>query len=190
LDSLNAGSQSSPKCCPNCRRTQCPNKYKHLFWSQVQTAYTVPSEGGRKLQFNDEVKGWAGIPQSVTFMDGFDTSQVSVITTEDAFHDSAHQSLSCTLFSSTPQSARRECLVAIERGLASKSLTVYFWKTKTGHMNKQLGIQCNHCQYAVHGKWTKTSSSEEIDRLSRLFCGFVVSSVSGIDNLPAVPLQH
>ena len=149
LDSLNAGSNSSPKCCPNCRRTQCPQKFKHDFWSQVQTAYTVPSEGGRKLQFNDEVKGWAGIPQSVTFMDGFDTSQVSVITTKDAFHDSAHQSLSCTLFSSTPQSARRECLVAIERGLASKSLTVYFWKTKNrpheqaaGHSMQPLSIRC------------------------------------------------
>ena len=31
LDSLNAGSHSSPKCCPNCRRTQCPQKIKHDF---------------------------------------------------------------------------------------------------------------------------------------------------------------
>ena len=154
---------------PTAGQHSAQTKIKHDFWSQVQTAYTVPSEGGRKLQFNDEVKGWAGIPQSGTFMDGFDTSQVSQITTKDAFYDSAHQSLSCTLFSSTPQSARRECLDAIERGLASKSLTVYFWKTKTGHLNKQLGIQCSHCQYAVHGKWTKTSSSDDIECLARFF---------------------
>ena len=156
----------------------------------MQTAYTVHSEGGRKLEFTGGVTGWAGIPQSGTLMDGFDTSQISKITTNDAFYGSAHQSLSCTLFSSTPHSARRECLDGIEQGLASRALTVYFWRTSNNRMYKVFGIQCNHCQYAVHGTWTNHSTADEIDSLSRLFCAFVVPSASGIDNLPQVPLQH
>ena len=128
---------------PTAGEHSAQNKSSTTFGARCRqlTAYTVPSEGRRKLHFNDEVKGWAGLPQSETFMDVFDTSQVSQITTKDAFYDSAHQSLSSTLFRSTPQSARRECLDAIERGLASKSLTVYFWRTGAGRMNKQLGIE-------------------------------------------------
>ena len=122
-------------------------------------------------------------------MHGFDTSQVSLITTKEVFYI-PNQSLSTTLFSSTPHIARRECLAAIERGLVSSSLTVYFWKTATGGMNKQLGIQCNHCDYAVHGSWTKKSTADDIDCLARLFCGFVVPRAEGIDNLPSMPLQH
>ena len=109
---------------------------------------------------------------------------------ERCFYDSAHQSLSCTLFSSTPHSARRECLDGIEQGLASRALTVYFWRTGNNRMYKVFGIQCNHCQYAVHGTWTKKSTPDDIDCLGRLFCAFVVPTASGIDNLPQVPLQH
>ena len=80
--------------------------------------------------------------------------------------------------------------VAIQEGLASKALTVYFWRTNSTRMNKVLGIQCHHCHYAVHGTWTKNSTADAIESLSRLFCAFVVPSASGIDNLPQLPLQH
>ena len=155
----------------------------------MQKAYTVETNGSGQFQFGDGVEGWAGMPESGKLMHGFDTSQVSLITTKEAFY-SPDQSLSTTLFSSTPHIARRECLVAIERGLVSSSLTVYFWKTAAGGMNKRLAIQCNHCDYTVHGSWTKKSTEHDIECLARFFCGFVVPRADGIDHLPSMPLQH
>ena len=107
LDSPNA-----PKCCPKCRRTQFPEFWRDDFWCQVQRAYIVETNGSRTLQFGDGIEGWAGMPESGKLMHGFDTSQVSLITTKEAFYG-PNQSLSTTLFCSTPVSARRECLVAI-----------------------------------------------------------------------------
>jgi len=156
----------------------------------VETAYTVHSADGSKLEFTEDVTGWAGKPQSGQFCDGMDTSQITKITTSDAFYNSVHQSVSNTLFVSTPPSVRQDCLVAIQEGLASNALTVYFWRTNSTRMNKVFGIQCNHCHYAVHGTWTKNSTADAIESLSRLFCAFVVPSASGIDNLPQLPLQH
>ena len=187
---LHGRSPSSQQHCPNCRKTQCPKELKEDCWLEVTTTYKVQSTDGSNLKFSDDVTGWSGKPKSGQLCDGMDTSQVTKITTSDAFINNVHQSVSDTLFVSTPHSVRQDCLVGIQEGLASKALTVYFWRTGNSRMYKVFGIQCNHCQHAVHGTWTKQSTALAIDSLSRLFCAFVVPSASGIDNLPQLPLQH
>jgi hypothetical protein len=139
--------------------------------------------------FGDGIKGWAGMPETGKLQDGVDTSQVNLIKTKEEFYDPSI-SLSSTLFFQTPHVARRAAIKAIENGLETRSLRVYFWRTAVGGMNKQLGIQCNHCDYTVHGSWTKKCDGEGIERLARLFCGFLVPSAEGIAHLPTLPLQH
>ena len=129
------------------------------------------------------------MPETGKLQDGFDTSQVNLIKTKEEFYGPS-SSLSTTLFFRTPHVARREAIKAMENGLETRSLKVYFWRTAAGGLNKQLGIQCNHCDYTVHGSWTKKCDGEGIERLARLFCGFLVPSAEGIADLPALPLQH
>lgn len=132
-------------------KTQCPEEFKEDVWLQVTTSYKVHSTDGSTLHFSDDVAGWAGKPKSGRLCDGIDTSQVTKITTPDAFYNNVHQSVSNTLFVSTPQGVRQDCLVAIQEGLASKAFAVYFWRTGSSRMYKVFGIQCHHCHYAVHG---------------------------------------
>ena len=153
-------------------------------------AYKVHSNAGGKLKFSDDVTGWVGKPESGRLCDGIDTSQVTKITTSDVFYNTVHQSVSNTLFVSTPPNVRQNCLEAVQEGLASKAIIDYFWKTGRSRLYKVFCIQCNHCQYAVHGTWTKNSSALATESLSRLFCAFVLPSAAGIDNLPQLPLQH
>ena len=179
----------APACCPNCRKTQFPQIWRHDFWFQVQDAYTEEKNGSPTWVFGDGINGWAGMPETGKMQDGIDTSQVSLIKTTGGFYNPS-SSLSNTLFFQTPHVARRAAIKAIEDGLETRSLRVYFWRTASGGMNKQLGIQCNHCNYTVHGSWTKNCDGEDIERLARLFCGFLVPSAEGIAHLPTLPLQH
>ena len=142
------------------------------------------------MKFGDDVTGWAGKPESGRLCDGIVISQVTKITTSEVFENTVHQSVSSTLFASTPQNIRQDCLEAVQEGLASKAITVYFWKTCSSRKHKQFGIQCTSCLYAVHGTWTNKSSAHPVDSLSRLFCAFVLPTAPGIDNLPQLPLQH
>ena len=145
---------------------------------------------GCKLKFSDDVTGWAGKPESGQLSAGIDISQVTKFTTSEAFENNVHQSVSNTLFASTPQKIRHDCLTAVQEGLASKAITVYFWKTTSTRNWKVFGIQCSSCLYAVHGTWTNKSLTHPVDKLSRLFCAFVLPTVLGIHNLPQLPLQH
>jgi hypothetical protein len=184
-----AVSPNAPKSCPQCRKTQFPEIWRHDFWFQVQDAYTVEKNGRPTWVFGDGIKGWAGMPETGKLQDGVDTSQVNLIKTKEEFYDPSI-SLSSTLFFHTPHVPRRAAIKAIENGLETSSLRVYFWRTAAGGLNKQLGIQCNHCDYTVHGSWTKKCGGEGIERLARLFCGFLVPSAEGIAHLPTLPLQH
>ena len=145
---------------------------------------------GCKLKFGDDVTGWAGKPESGRLCDGIDISQVTKITMSEVFENTVHQSVSSTLFASTPHNIRQYCLGAVQEGLASKAITVYFWKTTSTRNHKLLGIQCTSCLYAVHGTWTNKSFAHPVDSLSRLFCAFGLPTALGIDNLPQPPVQH
>ena len=182
-------SPNAPQCCPKCRKKQFPEIWSDDFWCQVQDAYTVETDGIQTWQFGDDIKGWAGLPETGQLQDAWDTSQVNLIKTKDDFYGPS-SSLSNTLFFRTPHLARSEAMKAIENGLGTKSLKVYFWRTAANGMNKQLGIQCTACDYTVHGMWTKKCGGEGIERLARLFCGFLLPSAEGIADLPAQPLQH
>jgi len=184
-----AVSPNAPKCCPQCRKTQFPEIWRHDFWFQVQDAYTVEKNGRPTWVFGDGIKGLAGMPETGKLQDGVDTSQVNLIKTKEEFYGPSN-SLSTTLFFHTPHVPRREAIKAIENGLETRSLKVYFWRTAAGGLNKQLGIQCNHCDYTVHGSWTKKCDGEGIERLARLFCGFLVPRAGGIAHLPSLPLLH
>jgi hypothetical protein len=131
--------------CPNSRKQQCPREFEKEVWLQVIKSYKDHRTEGCKLKFGDDVAGWAGKPESSRLCDGIDISQVAKITTSEVFENTVHQSVSSTLFASTPQNIRQDCLEAVQEGLASKAITVYFWKTGSSRNRKLFGIQCTSC---------------------------------------------
>ena len=163
---------------------------KKDVWLQVIKSYKDHKTDGCNLKFSDDVTGWAGKPESGQLSDGIDISQVTKFTTSEAFENNVHQSVSNTLFAYTPQQIRHHCLKAVQEGLASTAISVYFWKTSSTSNNNVFGIRCSSCLYAVHGTWTNKSFKEPVDKLSRLCCAFVLPTALGIDNLPQLPLQH